>query len=135
MVSMGHATEPRRMRRGGQRQQEPRKSDPGHWRGQLTRKRRFDSLRGRAYLETALHDGPELLGLGVAGILNLEVATLGDNLLGGKGTLGVLPARVFPPGLDLGDLLGVEIVLDVRVDGRVDHVVGGHGDGYGLAEV
>ena len=79
-----------------------------------------------AYLEAVLEDVPQLLGLGGAGILDLEVAALGDNLLGRKGPLGVPPARVGPPGLDLLDLLVEELVLDVRVDSRVAHVLGRH---------
>lgn len=83
-----------------------------------------------AYLETVLENFPELLGLGIAGIFNLEVAALGDDLLGREGALGVLPAGILPPGLDLSDLLGKEVILDVGVDGRVEHVVCGHDGGY-----
>lgn len=77
-------------------------------------------------LEPVLENLPQLLGLGVAGVLNLQVASLGDNLLRGERPLGISPARVGPPALDLRDLLGEELVFHVWVDGGVDHVVGGH---------
>ena len=81
-----------------------------------------------AYLEALLHDVPELLGLGVAGVLNLEVSSLGNDLLSGKGTLGVSPSRILPPGLDLLDLLVEDGVFGVGVDADVVHVVGSHDD-------
>lgn len=75
-----------------------------------------------------LHNLPELLGLSIARVLNLEVSALGNNLLGGKGTLGVSPSRVLPPGLDLLDLLVEDGVFGVGVDADVVHVVGSHDD-------
>lgn len=44
------------------------------------------------HLEAVLQDIPQLLSLSIAGILNLQMASLGDNLLGGKGTLRVPPS-------------------------------------------
>lgn len=76
--------------------------------------------------EAVLEDLPELLGLGVAGILDLEVSTLGDDLLSGERALGVPPARVAPPLLDLLDLLGEKLILESGIHGGVVHVVGSH---------
>jgi hypothetical protein len=44
------------------------------------------------YLEAVLEDIPQLLALGVAGVLNLEIATLAGDLLGSEGPLGVPPS-------------------------------------------
>lgn len=82
----------------------------------------------KTYLEAVLHNVPELLGLSIARVLNLEVSALGNNLLSGKGTLGVSPSRVLPPGLDLLDLLLEDGVFGVGVDADVVHVVGRHDD-------
>jgi hypothetical protein len=79
-----------------------------------------------AYLETALKDPPQLLGLGVAGILDLQIAPLRDDLLGREGPLCVPPSRVSPPLLNLGNLVGEKAVLQRRVHGRIYHVVGSH---------
>lgn len=58
-----------------------------------------------------LQNTPELLSLDVGRVVDLQVPTLGNNLLSRKGTLGVPPSRVFPPGLDIVDLLLVLSVL------------------------
>lgn len=80
----------------------------------------------QTYLEALLKNIPQLLGLDTAGVLHREVAALGDNLLGSKRSLGVLPSGVFPPGLDLLDFLCKDVILGVWVDSRVYHVVCGH---------
>lgn len=79
------------------------------------------------YLETVFEDIPQLLALGIAGVLNFEVATLAGNLLGSEGPLGVPPPRIAPPLLDLVDLEGEELVFPVGIHGGIHHVVGGHG--------
>lgn len=86
----------------------------------------IDMKKTKAHLEALFKDVPQLLGLGTARVFHLEVAALGDNLLGSKGSLGVLPSGVFPPGLDLLDFLCKEIILGIGVDSRVHHVVCGH---------
>ena len=82
--------------------------------------------RQETYREALLEDPPQLLALGVAGILNLEVAALVDDLLGREGPLGLAPSRLAPPLVDGGDLLGEELVLHAGVHGGAEHVVGGH---------
>lgn len=62
-------------------------------------------------LEVLLEDTPELLGLSVRRVLDLQVSTLGHDLLSSEGTLGVPPSRVLPPGLDGLNLLLVLLVL------------------------
>ena len=78
------------------------------------------------HLEALLQNPPQLLRLRIARILNLQIPTLGDNLLGGEGPLGLPPSRVVPPLLDLVHLAGEDFVLGGGVHGRVLHVVGGH---------
>lgn len=56
------------------------------------------------------------------------MSSLGDDLLSSEGSLGLAPSRLAPPGLDLLDFLLEELVLNIRVDGRVVHVVGSHGE-------
>lgn len=80
------------------------------------------------HVEAVLEDIPQLLTLVVARVLDLEVAPLGDNLLGGKGPFGLSPARAAPPRLDLLDFFEEELVFDVGVDARVDHIFRRHGD-------
>jgi hypothetical protein len=86
------------------------------------RKRR----KASTYRESVLQDVPELLGLSIAGIVNRQVTPLGDNLLRGEGSLRVSPSRVTPPLLDLLDLLGKEVIFNVRTHSRVDHIVRRH---------
>lgn len=69
----------------------------------------------RVYLESALDDFPQLLGLGIAGVCNLQIASLGHNVLSGERPPGVPPPRVGPPLLDLLDLLLELSVLGVDV--------------------
>jgi len=77
-------------------------------------------------LEAVLKNLPQLLGLGVAGVLDLQVSTLGNDLLGGERALGLPPSRVGPPLLDLLDLLLEELIFPCGVHGDVLHVVGSH---------
>ena len=68
-----------------------------------------------SHLEVVLNDAPQLLALAVGGVLDLEVATLGDDLLSGIRTLGVPPSRVGPPvldGLHLGLVLPVLVFVE-----------------------
>jgi len=65
--------------------------------------------------------------LSIAGIFNLEVAALVDNLLGREGPLGVPPSWLAPPPLDFLNLFGEKLVLHVGIDGKIDHVTGSHG--------
>lgn len=62
-------------------------------------------------LEVALEDLPELLALDIGRIVDLQVSTLCDDLLGGVGALGVSPAVILPPGLDGLNILLVLLVL------------------------
>lgn len=62
-------------------------------------------------LEVLLDDLPELLALHVGGVFNLQVSTLGHDLLSSEGTLGVPPSGVLPPSLDGLDLFPVLLVL------------------------
>jgi hypothetical protein len=87
------------------------------------------------YRETVLKNVPKLLGLSIAGVVDLQVASLRDNLFCGEGSLGVPPTGITPPCLDLLDLLCEDLVFMVRVHGLVDHVVGRHDEslwGVGL---
>lgn len=68
-------------------------------------------LQPLTYLEVGLDETPELLRQGVGRVVNLDSPTLGHNLFGREGTLGVPPSRVVPPGLDLVDLVPVLLVL------------------------
>lgn len=65
--------------------------------------------------EPALQDLPQLLAQLVAGVLDLDVSSLRDNLLGGERPLGVSPSRVGPPLLDGLDILLVALLLLVQV--------------------
>ena len=58
-----------------------------------------------------LQNTPELLSLDVGRVVDLQVPTLGNNLLSRKGTLGVPPSRVFQPGLDGLDVVPVFLVF------------------------
>jgi len=80
----------------------------------------------KTYRKALLEDLPQFLGLLVAGILDLEVATLVDDLLSGEGALGVAPPRIAPPLLDLLNLLREELVLQRGINRGVLHVVGRH---------
>jgi hypothetical protein len=63
------------------------------------------------YLETALENIPQLLRHDVAGILDLQRASLRNDILCGKWPLGVSPSRVLPPALDGIDIVGVALVF------------------------
>lgn len=78
------------------------------------------------HLKSVLQNVPQLLRLSAAWVLNLDVAAFRGNLFCGEGPLCVPPSWVAPPLLDLLYLLGEELVLLARINGRVDHVVGSH---------
>ena len=78
---------------------------------------------GRAYLESAFQDIPELLRLDVAGILDLQVPSLGHNLLGSEGSLGVSPSGIRPPLLDSCNFVQILLLLPVRVHSGIGHLV------------
>ena len=69
----------------------------------------------RSDLEPALDDPPQLLALVIAGILDLEVATLGGNLLGGEWPLGMSPPRIRPPLLQASNVGLVEGILTIEI--------------------
>jgi hypothetical protein len=54
--------------------------------------RSLEETRGRMYLETTFHDVPELLRLVVRWVCNLQVSSLGDDLLSGEVSLCVSPS-------------------------------------------
>ena len=49
-------------------------------------------LKTRAYLKTTLNDVPQFLALIIAGILDLQVSSLGYDLLGSERPLGMSPS-------------------------------------------
>ena len=53
----------------------------------------------KTYLEPAFKDIPQFLTHSIAWVLNLEVPSFGNNLLGRERPLGVPPSRVRPPFL------------------------------------
>lgn len=63
------------------------------------------------YLPVLLQDTPQLLRLDTGGVIDGQIAALGDNLLGSEGTLGEAPPGVFPPVLDSLDILRILAVL------------------------
>lgn len=67
------------------------------------------------YGKVGLQSAPELLGLGIGRVVDGQVATLGDDLLGSERALGVSPARVGPPVLDGLHILRVLAVLILEV--------------------
>jgi hypothetical protein len=88
----------------------------------------------QTHLETALDELPQLLRLLVAGVLNLDGATLRDNLLGSVGTAGEAPSGVGPPLLQLSNfLLELSLLVVSGHDVGGDGVCGGGGgsDGRG----
>ena len=82
--------------------------------------------RGITVGETLFNSLPQLLGEGVAGVLDGQVATLGSNLLSGEGTSGVPPSGVGPPLLDGLDLFFETLLLLILTHGCCD---GGGEDG------
>ena len=57
------------------------------------------------HLEPPLEDSPQFLAHSIAWVVNLEAPSLGNNLLGREGPLGVPPSGVRPPflyGVDVG---------------------------------
>jgi hypothetical protein len=54
--------------------------------------RSSEETKARMYLETIFHDVPEFLRLVIRWVRNLQVSSLGDDLLGGKGPLCVSPS-------------------------------------------
>jgi len=75
------------------------------------------------HFKAVLKNLPQLLSLSVAGIIDREVSALRNDLLSGKGSLGVSPSRVGPPCLDSLDFFLEELVFDVRANSRVCHIL------------
>lgn len=122
--------------RGGRRRLPPRYVDSVEVLGHLGDHGGLQAAIGVAgvlALEAALEDAPQLLRLGVTGVLNLEMAALGNDLLGSEGALRVPPSFAAPPLLDLGHLLGEQLVLPARIHGGISHIAGGH-DGQDFSE-
>ena len=69
----------------------------------------------RTNLESSLYDLPQLPALIIARILNLEISTLGCNLLSRERPLGVPPSRIRPPFLYRSDIGVVKSILVVEV--------------------
>lgn len=82
------------------------------------------------HLEVLLDELPELLALSVGRVFNLQVSTLGDNLLSSEGTLGVPPSGILPPSLDGVDLLPVLLVF--LLEKCLAHIGGGLEDRIGM---
>lgn len=70
-----------------------------------------------------LHQTPCLLGQVIAGVVDLEVAALGNNFLGSEGALCESPSRLRPPLLDGLDVVNVLLVL--LLEGELRSHVGG----------
>jgi len=68
-----------------------------------------------AYSESAFNNLPQLLRLHIAGIVDFQVATLLNNLLGGVHPLSVSPSGVSPPSFDSLDLLQELLLFFVYV--------------------
>lgn len=64
-----------------------------------------------SHLESAFNDGPQLLAHSIAGVLNLEIPSLRNYLLGREWPLSVSPSRILPPVLHGVDISLVELVL------------------------
>ena len=79
-----------------------------------------------AYLESALQDLPELLSLDIARIVNLQVPSLGHDLLGRERSLGISPPGVGPPLFDSGNLVQKEFLLRIGVTVGIRHTVDSH---------
>lgn len=75
----------------------------------------------RAYLEARLHNIPQLLALVIAGVLYLQIASLGHYLLCSEWPLGISPSRVTPPLLYRVDIL-LEKLLFMVFDSHRDSV-------------
>ena len=65
-------------------------------------------------LEPVLDNPPQLLGLGVAGIFNLQIAPFCNDFFCSKRPLGVSPPGVAPPFLDSFDIVEVDLVFLVN---------------------
>jgi hypothetical protein len=75
-----------------------------------------DTFPSSTYGESLLYNIPELLGKNIARMLDCQVSTLVGNLLSGKRTLCVSPARGGPPLLDGSNFI-LELLL-FGVEGR-----------------
>ena len=80
-----------------------------------------DPAIGKSYLESAFQYSPQLLRLRIAGILNLQVPSLGHDLLGREGSLGISPSGIIPPFLDSRYLVEVLLLFCFRVCAREVH--------------
>jgi hypothetical protein len=77
----------------------------------------------RAYLESPLQDIPKLLRLHIAGVLNLQVPSLGYNLLRSERSFGVSPSRICPPFLHCCNFVQILLLLSAGVHSGVGHLV------------
>jgi hypothetical protein len=68
-----------------------------------------------AYSESAFNNLPQLLRLHIAGIVDFQIATLLNNLLGGVYPLSISPSRVSPPSFDSLDILQELLLFFVDV--------------------
>lgn len=80
--------------------------------------------QGMTHCEAVLDKFPQLFRLCIAGVFDLDGASLLDDLLSGKWSLGVSPSRVGPPLLDGFDVLQVFsfFLVNVAHGGCVDEV-------------
>ena len=63
------------------------------------------------YLESLLHDIPHLLCRIIAGVFDLDIASLVGNRLRRIWAAGVAPSRVVPPVFDAFDLVLKELLF------------------------
>jgi len=75
----------------------------------------------KTYFESTFKDSPQLLRLGVAWVLNLQVPPLRYNLLGSERSLRISPSRAGPPLLDLRNFSKILLLFLVRIDTEVVH--------------
>ena len=65
------------------------------------------------YLESILHNLPQLFAQNIAGIFDLQVPPLCHNLLSSEWSLCESPSRIFPPLFDRIDVGLVKLVFVV----------------------
>jgi hypothetical protein len=75
---------------------------------------KLQAIQAFSYLEPIFYDVPELLGLLISWVIDLDSSTLGDNLFGGKRSLGVSPPGVSPPFLYFCYLSLVALLLSIN---------------------